>query len=120
MTRVRTSAVLQSVDQISLEEGESASVHTIQQSLLSASRGLHVQSNREQTDDGVWSARPEKDGGTKLCRILSHTPAAEEVHAHVARVALQRVHAHRVKLPVLSSSDKVGVAWQGRTGRLFI
>lgn len=45
-------------------------------------------------------------------RILhdSHVPTAEEIHADVAGVALQGVHAHRIKLPVLSSADKVGVA----------
>lgn len=42
----------------------------------------------------------------------SHVSTAEKIHADVARVALQRVHANGIEFPILSSSDKVSVAWK--------
>lgn len=43
-------------------------------------------------------------------RVNSRISAAKKIHADVARIALQRVHADWIEFPVLSSSDKVGVA----------
>ena len=40
----------------------------------------------------------------------SNVSTSEEVHADVAGIALQRVHANGIELPVLSTSDKVSVA----------
>lgn len=42
----------------------------------------------------------------------SHVSTAKKIHADVARVALQRVHADWIEFPVLASPDKVGVAWK--------
>lgn len=43
-------------------------------------------------------------------RVHSYISAGKEIHADVARIALQRVHADWIEFPILSSSDKVGVA----------